>query len=55
MMARRLLQAVLSVAMLAVVVLGTACESQPAREQALTGDIQHERHDTGMDSQVGDY
>lgn len=32
-----------------------ACASNPPREQALTGEPQHERHDTGIDSQVGDY
>ena len=31
-----------------------ACASQEPREQALTGEPQHERHDTGIDSQVGD-
>ena len=33
--------------------LGMAC-SQTAEEQALTGQQTHERHATGIDSQIGD-
>lgn len=41
--------------LLGVLVAVGACKSAEPREQALTGEPQHERHDTGIDSQVGDY
>jgi len=39
---------------LAVVLFVSACATTGAREQALTGDVDHERHATGIESQVGD-
>ncbi len=45
---------VLPLCMLALALFLGACASPEAREQALTGDMQHPRSDTGMDSQVGD-
>ncbi len=35
-------------------ILGISCATTPVREQALTGQPAHERHATGMDSQVAD-
>ena len=32
-----------------------ACQSTGVREQAFTGEPSHERHDTGVESQVGDH
>lgn len=43
---------VLSVVLLFVGIAGTAC-SQQAEEEKMTGQV-HERHATGIDSQVGD-
>lgn len=36
-------------------ILATSCATTQVREQALTGQPAHERHDTGMDSQVTDH
>ena len=46
---------ILSLCVLAVSILASACATTPARDQALAGDVAHERHATGIESQVGDY
>ena len=44
----------LSLGLLAVAIFVSACATTGAREQAMTGDVAHERHTTGIESQVGD-
>jgi hypothetical protein len=47
---------VMVMCLLAATVFLTACESQDkVKEQELIGQTPHERHDTGIDSQVSDY
>ena len=45
---------VLSLCLLLAAVVVSACASTGAKQQALTGEPAHERHETGIDSQVGD-
>ncbi len=45
---------ILSLSLLLAAVLVSACASTGAKEQAMTGDVAHERHSTGIDSQVAD-
>ena len=52
-MKRTWVRGLLSLGLLALALLVTACRSAP-KEQALTGGMEHERHMTGMNSQVGD-
>lgn len=54
MMNRGLVRTFLSLSLLAVAIFVSACATTGAREQAMTGDVAHERHTTGTDSQVGD-
>ena len=46
-------RSMLALTLLAVSLFASAC-STTAKEQALTGDQMHERHDMGMSSQVSD-
>ena len=54
MMKRSLVRTFLSLGLLAVALFVAACATTGAREQAMTGDVSHERHMTGIDSQVSD-
>ncbi|HNQ23754.1 MAG TPA: hypothetical protein PKK06_11725 [Phycisphaerae bacterium] len=53
MLKRTWIRGLLSLGLLAMALLVTACATTP-KEQALTGGMEHERHMTGMSSQVGD-
>ena len=44
----------LSVALFVMAVMCTACQLNNAAEQNLSGQDAHPRHQTGLDSQVGD-
>ena len=43
-----------SLCLLLTAIFVSACATTGAREQAMTGDVAHERHATGIDSQVSD-
>ena len=45
---------ILSLSLLLAAVFVSACATTGAKEQPLTGQVAHERHDTGIDSQPGD-
>ena len=45
----------LSVCLMLTAAIVSACAATGAKDQALTGDVAHERHATGIDSQTNDY
>ena len=49
-----LTRGLLCLGLLAVAVFASACATTKAHPQALSGGVEHERHATGMDSQVSD-
>jgi len=49
-----LTRGLLCLGLLAVAVFASACQTTKAQPQALSGGVEHERHATGMDSQVSD-
>lgn len=54
MVARMFLKMLLSVVLGTLLWTAAGCSSQEARPAALTGEQPHERHATGIDSQVND-
>jgi len=53
-MKRIWIRSILCLSMVVLGLVGMAC-SQTAEEQSLTGQETHERHATGIESQVGDH
>ena len=49
-----LTRGLLCLGLLAIAVFASACATTKAHPQALSGGVEHERHATGMDSQVSD-
>ncbi len=52
-MTKKVMRAILCLSLAVLGAFGSAC-TQTAQEQDITGQS-HERHETGMESQVGDY
>ena len=46
---------IVTLSLLLAAVFVTACATTGVSEQRLTGDVVHERHATGIDSQSNDY
>ncbi|MFH1268231.1 MAG: hypothetical protein ABIK89_21130 [Planctomycetota bacterium] len=55
MLKQMLAKSLVSLGLLAVAIFASACNGKTAEPQDLTGQAAHERHATGLESQVGDY
>ncbi|MCP4590020.1 MAG: hypothetical protein GY842_04700 [bacterium] len=55
MLKRMLAKSLVSLGLMAVAMFASACNGKTAAPEEMTGQAPHERHTTGMESQVGDY